>query len=58
MWVGILLVSAWAAAQAGGTVNDLVTTVRTAISNHQSDINVARLLRKYKLSERLDERTI
>lgn len=58
LWVGILLVSAWAAAQAGHPVNDLVTMVRTALSNSQSDSNVARLLRKYKLSERLDERTI
>jgi hypothetical protein len=62
VWVGILLVSAWAAteanAQAGHSVNDLVALVRTAIANQQSDRNLAKALHKFKLTESLDQRTI
>jgi len=47
-----------AAAQAAGTVSGLVDAVRAELQRNRSDSQVARDLRKVKLAERLDDRTI
>lgn len=56
----IVLLTAWlgAAAQGGGTVHDVVTQVRSALQGKRSDSQTAKSLRKIKLLERLDDRTI
>lgn len=46
------------AAQGGGSVSDLVSAVRADLQRNHSDSQMAKNLRKVKLSERLDDRTI
>ena len=55
LWVVVVLA---ASAAPPGTVNGLITTVRTAILKKQSDSRLAGELRKISLDERLDWRTI
>jgi hypothetical protein len=56
----VALVTVWlgAAAQGGGPVSGLVAEVRAALERNRSDSQVAKDLRKARLSERLDDRTI
>jgi hypothetical protein len=62
MWLrfhaAVFMACLTALAQEGGSVSALVTEVRAAIERHRSDSQCARDLRKVKLSERLDDRTI
>jgi len=53
-----LIAACLAAAQGRGSVSDLVADVRSEIQRHRSDSQMARDLRKVKLSERLDDRTV
>lgn len=45
-------------AQGAGSVSDLVADVRAGLQSHRSDGQIAKSLRKIKLLERLDDRTI
>jgi hypothetical protein len=47
-----------AAAQGSGSVGDLVSAVRAGVGRNRSDSQVAKSVRKVKLAERLDDRTI
>src|ERR1017187_6982392 len=53
-----LIAACLAAAQGRGSVNDLVAEVRLELQRNRSDSQVAKDLRKGKLSERLDDRTV
>lgn len=54
----IVATSLWAAAQAGSSVNEVVTLVRSAIEHQQADAEVAKALHKVDLIERLEERVV
>jgi len=57
--IGILLVANLSAtAQSLRSVNDLVTTVRDALRQNRNDRQIARSLRRIRLAERLDDRTV
>jgi len=58
LWVGVLAICAFAAAQAGGSVNDVVSLVRSAIQGGQPDSQVAKALHRIKLAESLDQKTV
>ena len=54
-----LVAICWTAAgESAGAVSDLVAQVRTALARDRNDRQLAKDLRKIKLSERLDDRTI
>jgi len=57
-WVAVLAICAFAAAQTGGSVNDVVSLVRSAIQTGQPDNEVAKALHRIKLAESLDQYTI
>jgi hypothetical protein len=56
--VALFAVCLSAAGQSGGRVSDLVAAVRDEIARHRSDSQAAKALRKVKLVERLDDRTV
>ena len=56
--VALLSACLTAAAQGGDSIGDVVAAVRAALERHRTDSQVAGSLRKIKLSERLDDRTI
>jgi hypothetical protein len=56
--VALFAVCLSAAAQGAGSIADLVGDVRAGIEGHRSDSQMAKSVRKIKLSERLDDRTI
>src|ERR1700690_2775293 len=53
-----LIAACLAAAQGRGSVSDLVAEVRRERQGNRSDSQVSKDLRKVKLSERLDDRTV
>ena len=53
-----LIAACLAAAQGRGSVSELVAEVRQELQRNRSDSQVAKDLRKGKLSERLDDRTV
>ena len=54
----IIGTSAWAAAPAGSSVNDVVALVQSAIEHQRPDAQVAKALRKMDLVERLEDRVV
>ena len=54
----IIGASAWAAAPAGSSVNDVVALVQSAIEHKRPDAQVAKALRKMDLIERLEDRVV
>jgi hypothetical protein len=57
-YAALLTVCLSAAAQGGGSIQDLVAMVRSDLAHNRSDSQMVKSLRKIKLSERLDDRTI
>src|SRR5437764_1055218 len=53
-----LAVTVSTAAQPASSVSQMVALVRTSISSKQSDSQISKILRKVKLTERLDEHTV
>lgn len=54
----IIGTSAWAAAPAGSSVNDVVALVQSAIEHRRADAQVAKALHKMELTERLEDRVV
>jgi hypothetical protein len=56
--VALLAICLGAAAQTRGTVDEVVSAVRASLQAHRTDSQAAKDLRKLKLFERLDDRTV
>jgi hypothetical protein len=56
--IALLALGASAAAQGGESIREVVAAVRSGLARHAGDSQMAKALRKIKLAERLDDRTI